>query len=275
MEVIYLKKIVKLLIFLIALAGMSVFASMSDSIVLKIVAVIATSICGYILMPIGEFFNTQGQGITTWFKSQILYRNKEVYLSFSYLYRIELNGKYLFIRGNRLKDRYQPIGGVYKYYEEAKDFLNKINAFPSIKMKNEEDSDDLRLTIKGRYYLTFINWFMSMENREYDPLREFNEELINSGILPADKFKFLKYRKLNSHNVGFTYSVPLQTQEVIYADIFELKLSNEQETVIIEAVNNYPELLCLATTDEIRSRRVNQSIEMNLGNNAPWIIGEV
>ena len=42
--------------------------------------------------------------------------NKNVRLSCAYLFRIRYNNKYLLIRGNRI-DQYQPIGGVYKYYD--------------------------------------------------------------------------------------------------------------------------------------------------------------
>nr|WP_241158244.1 hypothetical protein [Adlercreutzia sp. ZJ138] len=35
-------------------------------------------------------------------------------MSAAYLFRIKVGGKYLLIRGNRIKDQYQPVGGVYK-----------------------------------------------------------------------------------------------------------------------------------------------------------------
>lgn len=269
-----MKKIRRLLVFLILLAFLVVLTSRSQSIILQTVAVIFTGIISCIINPIAAFVDTKGQGIKIWYQSQIKYRDKEVYLSFSYLYKIELEGSYLFIRGNRLKDRYQPVGGVYKYYDEAKNFLGEINALPSVKMQNKEDSDDLRLTIKGENYLTFIEWFLSMTNREYDPLREFNEEMIKSGLLPEEKFEYIEYRKIRTHNVGFTYSTPLQMPEVVYADIFELKLNSEQKRALIDAVHEHPDMLCLATSEEIKRRRVNGAVEMNLGNNAPWIIGE-
>ena len=44
-------------------------------------------------------------------------------------------------------------------------------------MGNVDETDDLRIFIKGRYLLKFMEWFDSMKDREYDPYREFCEEL--------------------------------------------------------------------------------------------------
>ena len=41
--------------------------------------------------------------------------NKKIRLSCAYLFQIKQDGKYLLIKGNRI-EQYQPVGGVYKYY---------------------------------------------------------------------------------------------------------------------------------------------------------------
>jgi hypothetical protein len=213
-------------------------------------------------------------GIIEWFKIYILNHNKNLRLSFSYLYKIEVDGKYLLIRGNRMKKRFQPVGGVYKYYQESKSFLDSINACPDTAMGNTDETDDLRLNIKGKDYFKFWKWFKSMKDREYDPKREFEEELLDSGILPVDKFRKIEYRKVHVHNPGRTYSEYLKTYEVVYADIFELKLSNEQKQVIRDAVNNQPDKVYLASKDEMEIRRSNGEVEADIGNNAIWLLGE-
>ena len=113
-----------------------------------------------------------------------------------------------------------------------------------------------------------------MRDREYDPRREFEEELIDTQILPAEAFQKLKYRKVWTHNVGVTYSQPLRIYEVVYADIFEIKLTDGQKQIIRDAVRQNSTQICLATIDEMRCRRYNNSVEMNLGNNTPWLLGE-
>lgn len=181
----------------------------------------------------------------------------------------------MLIRGNRLKNRYQPIGGVYKFYPEAKPFLESIGYKPHTILVNNTETDDLRIVIKGRYLLKFYTWFFAMKDREYDPRREFYDEMIASGYLPEDKFRYLRYRKIGIHNKGVTKSfITNELPEVIYADIFEITLSEEQKLLVKNAVDNYPNELCFATKDELRSRKLNGSAEMNIGNNAAWLMEE-
>lgn len=246
----------------------------------SIISIVLEAAVGAVVSALYEFIDTKGLGIIPWFESQFKFRDKDVYLSFAYLYRIQVDGKYLLVRGNRMKDRYQPIGGVYKYYAEAKPELEKLGYNPDVTMGNVDETDDLRLHLRGKKVPSFFEWFSKMQNREYDPCREFYEELIETGLLSEADFKKLKYRKVGTHNVGFTYFVGAENKsnrrpEFIYADIFELQLTEQQQECIREAILKNPGALCLATIEEIRSRRYNNSVEMNVGNNAVWILGEV
>lgn len=233
---------------------------------------ISSIFLGTIISLILEEVDTHGQGLKLWFQ-QLKYRKADVRLSFAYLFRIPLNGKYLLVKGNRLKKQYQPVGGVYKYYTEAKPVLEGFKYRPDIKMGNADETDDLRIFIKGKYLLRFMDWFHSMKDREYDPSREFSEELIEAGLLPANQFQKLEYRKVGVHNAGIQYSKYTDCNELIYADIFELKLSKEQSKAILDAVIAHPDQLCLATAEELKSECYN-GIEKNIGNNAIWLLGE-
>lgn len=179
----------------------------------------------------------------------------------------------MLVRGNRLKNQYQPVGGVYKYYDEAKPTLEKFHFRPDVKMGNTSETDDLRIYIKGKYLLRFIEWFNSMKDREYDPTREFKEELIVTQLISCDAFQNFEYRKIFVHNVGVQYSTYMQCEEFVYADIFDIKLSESQKAVIRCAVEKYPQLLCLASADELNSECYG-GIEKNIGNNAKWLLGE-
>ena len=65
----------------------------------------------------------------------------------------------------------------------------------------------------------------------------------------------------------------MQCNELVYADIFEIKLSAKQKNAILNAVQEHPDMLCLATDNELLSECYN-GIEKNLGNNAKWLLGE-
>lgn len=118
-----------------------------------------------------------------------------------------------------------------------------------------------------------MEWFLSMKDREYDPCREFREELLVSGLLPSEKFSTLKYRKIGVHNKGILYSKYLRCDELVYADIFELRLSEEQMELIRMSVKSHPDILCLASAEELKSECYG-GIEKNIGNNAVWLLGE-
>lgn len=245
----------------------------ADYVSVNIIATLASAILGAAVSSLYELIDTKGQTFITWFKSKFVFVNKDVYLSFSYLYKIMIDGKYLLIRGHRMANRYQPIGGVYKKYDEANPMLEKLGCQSDTTMGNVDETDDLRLHIKGKNVLNFIEWFQSMENREYDPTREFVEELIEPGLLPENLFSKLKYRKIHVHNVGFTRFVGSSERknnrpEYIYSDIFELMLSDEQKDSVREAVRTHPNQLCLVSFEEIRARRFKGAVEMNIGNNA-------
>ena len=50
--------------------------------------------------------------------------------------------------------------------------------------------------------MEFFKWFDSRENREIDPWREFCEELVEPGILPAEIFRHIKYAYVGKHQEG-------------------------------------------------------------------------
>ena len=49
-------------------------------------------------------------------------------ISFSYLYRIKIDNKYLLIKNSHGTELFQPIGGVYKYFTDAEIKLKKLGA---------------------------------------------------------------------------------------------------------------------------------------------------
>src|SRR5690625_659748 len=57
---------------------------------------------------------------------QSLFRwNKEIRISCAYLFRIKYEDKYVLIQGNRI-NQYQPVGGVYKYYDSFKSIKESL-----------------------------------------------------------------------------------------------------------------------------------------------------
>ena len=49
-----------------------------------------------------------------------------VRISFAYLFRIKIDGKYLLVRNTRGTEKFQPVGGVYKLFENEKIELKNL-----------------------------------------------------------------------------------------------------------------------------------------------------
>jgi hypothetical protein len=191
-------------------------------------------------------------------KTKILKRNEPVRVTVAYLFRIEVNGKYVIIKRHK-KDNpgYQPIGGAYKYLkEENRELFEKLGIEPCNHVPRDEDTEnDLRVIIKKRKNLVeFLKWFESRKNREIDPLREFHEELVEPGYIPKEAFKHIKYVFIAKHIEGVLKSDVYPTDELRYAEIFELRPENDTQKIAIRDLQNNNTEILFATPDEIRKR---------------------
>jgi hypothetical protein len=165
-----------------------------------------------------------------------VYRKRRVRISMASLVRIKVAGKYLLVRGNRIPDQFQPVGGVYKFYGGARDVLDSVGAVSDIFAKDGVDSeDDLRRVLQQGVKLpAFLKWFHSRCNRETDPRREFNDEVLSSGILPEGLFAggLFRYRWVKSVGIGIRYSPELEIPEYTFADVFELMPNADQRRAL-------------------------------------------
>ncbi len=162
----------------------------------------------------------------------IIHWNQEYRMSISYLFKIKIDNKYLLIKGNRI-EQYQPVGGVYKYYESFKDNFNKWG----VRDENEEsfyEENDLRIYVKGKYLCKVIKWFETMKNREFSVDREFEEELIYTDILPHDALNNAKFEFLSRQNSGVHMSQHFKCREVLIYDIIEVKLRKEDVDILVD-----------------------------------------
>ena len=68
------------------------------------------------------------------FKTKIFNASKPVRVTVAYLFRIEVNGKYILIKRHK-KDRvgFQPIGGAFKYFKEENDYFKNFDVIENEK----------------------------------------------------------------------------------------------------------------------------------------------
>ncbi len=195
-------------------------------------------------------------------KTKVLAFKKE-YLRFSisYLYKIEINGKYLLIRGNRIPDQFQPVGGVFKYYSSAQNLFEEYGVLTDENIPIDENNNkDLRIRVKAKNAYKFIEWFNSRKNREISVLREFEEELIKTNLIPSNIRENFHPEYMKTHFSGVCYSEHFKCKEVFIAEIYNLQLTSILENEIQEYLNiidNKNKNIILATREEIERQSFN------------------
>jgi len=189
-----------------------------------------------LVIRIVRWFYTNWEHTKLRFQSYTKYRNRRVRISMAYLFRIKVGDDYLLVRSNRIRDQFQPVGGVYKYYQGAKGILDSFGAVSDVFVGHDKDSrNDLRRVLqKGSKLPAFLKWFHSKRNREHDPSREFREELVTEGIVDPYLFSHVNSQLVRSIGIGIRYSPELEIDEYLFADVFELLPTTEQEESLEE-----------------------------------------
>jgi hypothetical protein len=214
------------------------------------------------------------RALSLFFSAGVRHRDELIRVSISYLYRIKVGEKYLLVR-NRHFGLFQPVGGVYKRYAGSKSALSRLDVQDDRKMPIDESSkDDLRVHVPGKNLLELLRWFDTGADREVSAHREFHEELILSGLINPDIFRYPQYRLLGRRRTGVQYSKHFQCRELRVADIVELETTPAQldELRALEA-RGHPDVL-FATADEIESLGVvpPKQLRATIGEHTRWII---
>ena len=173
-----------------------------------------------------------------WFKTKVLYRYSDVRLSISYLFRIEVDGRYLLVK-NRHRNLYQLVGGAYKAYPSAKAIFDKygVKSDKQFETSHGIAKSDLRFLIPGRNVFAILEWFHSQKDRETSQWREFCEELLTTGLLPKDLFRYVDYTYACTVQTPMRKAKRLPNQEILLFEVYDLVPTTEQLMVLKELMN--------------------------------------
>jgi len=191
----------------------------------------------------------------------IINPSKRVRLSMAYLYRIQHKGLFLLVKNSRFElTKYQPVGGVYKYFnDEVSHLFNELTLFEDSDIANDEISKfDLRLRMTKRKHLkSFLNWFFSYKNREVSPWREFYEELIEDEILTSSNFKYINYELVSQHIEPIHEDQHHNKIDTFkYVDVFKPKYINSiQKEEMTNLQNEVSDKYIWVTEDEIHAKQ--------------------
>lgn len=190
-------------------------------------------------------------------RGNFLKKTDKIRVSFAYLFRIKIDGKYFLVKNNRGTGKYQPVGGVYKLHREEAQYLKtKYYVEDDYLIPIDESSrNDYRLQLQNKHLRSFVHRFNKTKNRECisDLSRELKEELFQTSILDITEFRTLKYTYCGRHMTDLKYSEHFQCYELLLADIVNLDLTDNQEQKFRELIRNDSDKYYFATADEIKS----------------------
>lgn len=178
--------------------------------------------------------------LNLYLKTKILkYKNKRIRFSISGLYKIQIpnTNKYLLVLNRRIENQLQPVGGAYKRYGDD-GLFNSWGYIPDNKRNgldvDEKSSSDLRFTVDGSNVINVLEWFKKGGEREVDPRREFNEELLDTGILDRDTFHHFNHKHIRRFSTNLSWSNYFDCYEILIFDIFELIPNEVQKKALME-----------------------------------------
>lgn len=150
-------------------------------------------------------------------------REGQVRFSIAYLFRINIDGKYLLVKNEKIADQYQPVGGVYRKFDSFADIANKLNVTGE-KKENFWVPNDLRVYVQTKNVIKFLEWFQTRRNREVNVVREFIEEIIDKNILEIQSLKDVEFEFIRTYDSGLHYTEQFGSYEILLHDIFEVRL---------------------------------------------------
>jgi hypothetical protein len=212
-------------------------------------------------------------------KTKVLYRNKDVRLSISYLFRIKIKGKYLLVK-NRKYDYYQLVGGAYKTLPGVKKVFDKYKVKPDRRFHTDNGvaKNDLRFTLPGKNVISIIKWFHSREDRETSQWREFCEELLTPGILDKHIFRYIDYSYSTTLQTPIKKAKRLDCQEILIYEIFDL-VPNTEQVEALEKMCDDGDTPLIKWADPLLVEKLGfdertKEVEYEIGAHTKWAIFE-
>lgn len=263
-----------------------IVAGICEMKLIPILPMVGNLIAGALLSPLYKSSEDLMDN-TNWKTSQrklkrtgLLQKNTTIRISFAYLFRIKIDGKYFLVKNSR-SDKFQPVGGAYKFYEAEADYLKD-----NIPVENDDripvdkiTKRDYRLLVKNKLLRKFVRRFNKTSYREQitNLSREFVEEIFFTGILTKDTFGKLSYSYCGHHMTNVEFGNIFKIYELLLADIVEVQLSDEQEELFRKLMCKDSDEYHFATASEIKALGVKygtNNLADTIANHTPKILSE-
>lgn len=222
---------------------------------------------------IQKFINSGGRMRLALWCSWLTISRRKLRISIAYLVRIECDNKYLLIKNERF-NKFQPVGGVYQYYEEST--MNRLHLGLDHTGLKDIPKNDLRrvfLNPESSFFIfRFLRWFESQKERETSPHREFLEELVDSKILDSAVFSKLSFNFIRRYEKPVTWVPQFRTHEFKLFDIYSFRASAEQETELRKLLNVKRDDICWVDRDQVERAGFSDNGELPLGEHTHHIL---
>jgi hypothetical protein len=206
-----------------------------------------------------------------------VFRRRTVRVSLAYLIAVRVNNEQLLVRGERIPTQFQPVGGVFKFHADQE--LRKFGVRADTRFRSDAAlSRDLRVLLPGKNLHPLLDWFTSRSGREIFPWREFVEELIRPGHLPAGEFSYFDCAYHGTRHLPFKFDKHSQHQQLIAAEIYELLPTPEQQGALARLYDRVKrgevEDVIFATSEEIirGGATDNQNARFDIPPTASWLL---
>ncbi|HGF8104594.1 TPA: hypothetical protein QFG02_002028 [Enterococcus faecium] len=213
-------------------------------------------------------------------RAGLIHKDTKIRISFAYLFRIKVDGKYFLVQNVRTK-KYQPVGGAYKLEPKEAQYLSeKIPVEYDDRIPIDTTTrGDYRLYVKNKDLRRFIKRFDKTPYRENinNLSREFIEELFTTNILDKDTFGDLTYKYCGRHITDVEYGDFFECYELLLADIIEVRLTDKQEELFRKLMEKTDNQYIFATFNEIKTGGVKHGtsdLKDNIANHTPKILSE-
>lgn len=222
--------------------------------------------------------STWKETLRLYIRKQLINKEDYIRISFAYLFRINVDGKYMLVRNGRGTKKYQPVGGAYQTTDNEKLHLKDVfsvtgdNKIPI----DEYSKNDYRMFVPAKNLRKFVKRFNKTKDRELvsDLGREFKEELVETGILDFDN---IEYRYCGRHMTNIAFSRHFQCYELLLADVVELIPTKEQEEKLRTLMKLDSEKYIWANEDEIKHCGIvegSEQLEETIGDHTFKILEE-
>lgn len=252
-------KIIGILLLVVLSIGVSSYCEIKS---IPTIPTIGDLIAGSLLPALVKSFQDLSDN-TNWKTTQrklnrasIIQKDTIIRISFAYLFRIKVNGKYFLVQNSRTK-KYQPVGGAYKYYrEEAEYFRDNIPVENDNRISVDEVTKrDYRLLVKNKDLRKFVRRFNKTKHRENisDLTREFVEEIFDTEILEKTSFGILRYKYCGRHMTDVFHDDIFKYYSLHFADVVEVDLSDEQEQLFRSIMDEDDDKYCFVSASDIKT----------------------